>query len=138
MNEPDLSDHFDTPTLDERADEDTDGGGATANPPLARTSSEAASAGTNGGTSAALLNRDDIEHFRSRWNDIQVKFVDEPRSSVQQADALVSEAVDKITQIFGSERSTLESQWKQNNNVSTEDLRQALQHYRSFFNRLVG
>jgi len=28
-------------------------------------------------------------------------------------------------------------QWKQGDDVSTEDLRQALQHYRSFFNRLV-
>jgi hypothetical protein len=31
----------------------------------------------------------------------------------------------------------LESQWNQGSDVSTEDLRKALQHYRSFFNRLV-
>jgi hypothetical protein len=86
---------------------------------------------------AALLNREESEHFRSRWNEIQGKFVDEPRSAVQQADALVSEVVEQITQMFAKEHSSLEGQWKQGEEVSTEDLRKALQHYRSFFNRLV-
>ena len=96
-----------------------------------------APSGVNAGTSAALLGREESEHFRTRWNEIQGKFVDEPRSAVEQADALVSEAVEQITQMFASERSALESQWKQSNDVSTEDLRKALQRYRSFFNRLV-
>lgn len=86
---------------------------------------------------AALLDRDVSERLRTRWIEIQGRFVDDPRSAVQQADALVSEVVDKITQMFASEHSSLDSQWKQGNNVSTEDLRKALQHYRSFFNRLV-
>jgi hypothetical protein len=84
-----------------------------------------------------LLLREDSEHFRTRWNEIQQKFVDEPRDAVQQADALVSEVVDQITRMFATEHGTLEGQWKQGNDVSTEDLRKALQHYRSFFNRLV-
>jgi len=91
----------------------------------------------NAGSSAALLNREASEHFRLGWNEIQGKFVDEPRSAVQQADALVSEVVEQITQMFAKEHSSLEGQWKQGEEVSTEDLRKALQHYRSFFNRLV-
>jgi len=86
----------------------------------------------------SLLLREDSEHFRTRWNEIQGKFVDEPREAVQQADALVSEVVDQITRMFVTEHGILEGQWKQGNNVSTEDLRKALQHYRAFFNRLVG
>jgi hypothetical protein len=93
--------------------------------------------GTDVGALAALLNRDESEHLRERWNEIQGRFVDEPRSAVQQADALVSEVTEKITRMFASEHGSLESQWNQGNDVSTEDLRQALQHYRSFFNRLV-
>ena len=89
------------------------------------------------GSLAALLNLDLSEHLRTRWNEIQGRFVDEPRSAVQQADALVSEVVEKITQMFADEHDSLESQWKQGNDVSTEDLRLALQHYRAFFNRLV-
>ena len=91
----------------------------------------------NVGSLTALLNLDESEQLHTRWNAIQVGFVDEPRSAVQQADALVSEVIEKITQIFASEHGLLESQWKEGNNVSTEDLRKALQHYRSFFNRLV-
>jgi hypothetical protein len=92
---------------------------------------------TNVGSVAALLNHEESEHFRTLWNEIQGKFVDEPRSAVQQADVLVSEVIDKITEMFANEHSLLEGQWKEGKDVSTEDLRQALQHYRSFFNRLV-
>jgi hypothetical protein len=70
--------------------------------------------------------------------DIQVMFVDDPQSAVQQADALVSEVVGNITRMFASEHSALEVQWNQGKDLSTEDLRKSLQLYRSFFNRLVG
>ena len=88
-------------------------------------------------SSAALLNHEESEQFRASWSAIQGKFVDEPRSAVQQADTLVTEVIAKITEMFASEHSSLESQWNQGNEVSTEQLRQALQHYRSFFNRLI-
>jgi hypothetical protein len=88
-------------------------------------------------SSEALLKHEESEQFRASWNAIQGKFVDEPRSAVQQADTLVTEVIAKITEMFASEHSSLESQWNQGNEVSTEQLRQALQHYRSFFNRLV-
>jgi hypothetical protein len=93
--------------------------------------------GTNAGSLAALLNREESEHLRTRWNEIQGTFVDEPRSAVKQADVLVSEVIEEITQMFTTEHSSLEAQWNQGNEVSTEDLRKALQRYRSFFNRLV-
>jgi type VI protein secretion system component VasK len=105
--------------------------------PVGETITREASIGTNAGSSPALLDREESEHLRTRWNEIQGKFVDEPRSAVQQADALVSEVIEKINQIFANEHSSLEGQWNQGNNVSTEDLRKALQRYRSFFNRLV-
>ena len=38
---------------------------------------------------------------------------------------------------FANERSGLEKQWDRGDNVSTEDLRVALQRYRSFFDRLL-
>lgn len=93
--------------------------------------------GMSTGSVTSLLTLEETEHFRTLWNEIQGKFVDEPRSAVQQADALVSEVIDKIIAMFSKERSSLESQWKEGKDVSTEDLRQALQHYRSFFKRLV-
>lgn len=86
---------------------------------------------------SGLLNPEESERLRHRWNEIQGMFVDEPRAAVQQADALVSEVMEQITRMFTSEHSSLEGQWTQGNDVSTEDLRKVLQRYRSFFNRLV-
>ncbi len=87
---------------------------------------------------APLFNRDEAAQFRSRWNVIQGKFVDEPCAAVQQADALVTEVIEQVSKMFASELSLLEGQWNQGNEISTEDLRQTIQRYRSFFNRLIG
>jgi hypothetical protein len=85
-----------------------------------------------------LLSRGDIDDFRSRWDSIQTRFVDEPRQSVEEADSLVAEVMRQIAQMFANERSSLEEQWTRGDDVSTEDLRVALQRYRSFFNRLLS
>jgi hypothetical protein len=76
--------------------------------------------------------------FRRRWTDVQAAFVDEPRRAVEQADALVSDVVKRLTDGFGSARATLEHQWDRGDNVTTEDLRLTLQRYRSFFDRLLA
>lgn len=107
------------------------------NVPEAEVITQSAPISTNAGSSTALLDREESEHLHTRWNEIQSRFVDEPRSAVQQADTLVSEVIEKITRMFANKHSSLEAQWKQGNDVSTEDLRKALQRYRSFFNRLV-
>jgi hypothetical protein len=85
----------------------------------------------------ALLADEELDGFRGRWDAVQVGFVDEPRGSVQQADALVAELMQRLAQTFSDERTSLESQWEQGADVSTEDLRVALQRYRSFFDRLL-
>ncbi|MBP7692008.1 MAG: hypothetical protein KA764_08830 [Anaerolineales bacterium] len=105
-------------------------------PAAGRTTPEMAE-NTSVGSLAALLDHKVSERLRTRWNEIQGRFVDEPRVAVQQADTLVSEVIGQITQMFAGEHGALEGQWNQGQDVSTEDLRQALQRYRSFFNRLV-
>jgi hypothetical protein len=92
---------------------------------------------TNTELSTTLFTREESEHFRARWSEIQGQFVDEPHSAVQQADALISEVIEQITQKFTNEHSSLKGLWNQGNDASTEDLRKALQRYRSFFKRLV-
>jgi hypothetical protein len=106
--------------------------------PISQANTSEVQTDTNAGSLAALFSRDESQDFRSRWNEIQGKFVDEPRAAVEQADTLVLEVVEQITQMFAKEHNLLEGQWKQGNDVSTEDLRKALQQYRSFFNRLVA
>lgn len=75
--------------------------------------------------------------YESRWNDIQARFVDEPRGSVTDAESLVAEVIDEIAAEFASARAHLEDQWSRGDEVSTEDLRQAFRRYRSFFQRLL-
>ena len=72
-----------------------------------------------------LFGSEETQHFRDRWNEVQAKFVDEPRSSVQEADALVTELMTQFSQMLATERRTLEGQWYEGE-VSTENLRQIL------------
>jgi len=84
------------------------------------------------------LQENEIQELRSRWMNIQGQFVDEPRSAVEQADALVADAMERIQNGFNSERQLLDHHWTNNSDVSTEDLRTILQDYRAFFNRLLS
>ncbi len=88
-------------------------------------------------TREPLLPSDQSERFTSRWQEIQAGFVDEPQQSVEQADALVADLMQRLAAIFSQEREQLEAQWAQGDDVSTEDLRVALMRYRSFFDRLL-
>ena len=59
---------------------------------------------------ASLLPHDEETDLRRRWEEIQTRFA----------------------------REQLEGQWSRGEDVSTEDLRVALQRYRSFFQRLLS
>jgi hypothetical protein len=85
-----------------------------------------------------LLPQEEAAEFQRRWSDLQTTFVDEPRRSVQEGDALVAELMQRLAKSFAEERQGLEGQWDRGDDVSTEDLRIALQRYRSFFDRLLS
>jgi len=85
-----------------------------------------------------LLPPEGVDSFRALWHEIQVNFVDEPRESVQRADELVADVIQRISNVFAEERAKLESGWQDGGTPSTESLRVALQHYRSFFDRLLS
>ena len=85
-----------------------------------------------------LFPEDVASDFRSKWDRIQTSFVDEPRTAVQQADELVAQAIKRLAESFANERNRLESQWDRGDQINTEDLRVALQTYRSFFQRLLA
>jgi uncharacterized coiled-coil DUF342 family protein len=84
-----------------------------------------------------LFPQDELQNFRTRWDQVQTSFVDEPRAAVEQADSLVANVVKRIAEQFATEREQLEKQWDRGENVNTEDLRQALKRYRAFFDRLL-
>ena len=84
-----------------------------------------------------LFSESEMEEFRSQWSKVQTGFVDEPRRTVKDADKLVAAVMQRLAEGFANERSGLEKQWDRGEDVSTEDLRVALQRYRSFFDRLL-
>jgi hypothetical protein len=91
-----------------------------------------------GSESQLVLSKPQADEFRERWNTIQTAFIDEPRRSVKDADALVVDATKQISDAFASRRAQLEKQWSRGDEVSTEDLRVTLQQYRTFFSRLLS
>jgi hypothetical protein len=99
---------------------------------------EGATADVRDDEDAALLPEDQGTDFQGRWESIQTTFVDDPRNAVESADALVAELMQQLADGFARERERLEGQWSRGEDVSTEDLRVALQRYRSFFRRLLS
>jgi hypothetical protein len=89
-------------------------------------------------TERSLLADNDLSGLRSRWDDVQAAFVDNPKECVQKADTLVAEVVEQLTTGFSEARSRLEAQWARGESASTEDLRVALKRYRDFFQRLLS
>ncbi|MET9658267.1 hypothetical protein [Streptomyces sp. NPDC006510] len=96
-----------------------------------------AAAGEEGDGNAPLLGEEQ-EGFRSRWQRIQGNFVDDPREAVSAADTLVAEVMQALARTFSDHKQGLEGQWQRGEEVPTEELRVALQRYRSFFNRLLN
>lgn len=87
---------------------------------------------------APLFTQEAATDFRSRWDLVQRSFVDNPQEAVHAGDELVAQVIESLTQTFSTQRSQLESELKQTDQSSTENLRLALRRYRSFFERLLS
>jgi hypothetical protein len=84
---------------------------------------------------APLFTPDVSKDFRGRWDVVQRGFVDDPRQAVRQADELVSQVMKSLAESFSKERARIEAEADEK--ASTENLRIAFRHYRSFFERLL-
>jgi hypothetical protein len=109
---------------------------ATTTADIAKTANGNKRARTDGPVS--LFSEEEARDFRKRWEQVQTEFVDEPRGSVEKADQLVASTIKRLAEVFADERANLEREWAKGDNVSTEDLRQALRKYRSFFDQLLA
>ncbi len=107
-------------------------------PVSTRPNEASVNAAANKNVSTPLFSDSDVSDLRGRWSNVQAGFVDEPLHAVEEADKLVAAVMKRLAEGFANERSTLEKAWDRGDNVSTEDLRVALQRYRSFFDRLLN
>jgi hypothetical protein len=74
-----------------------------------------------------------VGRFRDRWRDLQAGFVDDPAQAVRNADELV----DEIMRELAERKHSIEEQWRDGPG-DTEELRVAIQEYRSFLNQLLN
>jgi hypothetical protein len=99
-----------------------------------------------------------VERYRSEWRLVQERFVDAPAESVGMAHRLLTSAMSDRGYPTGerSEQMSMlsvdhadvmteyrrgndvEQEWRARGTTDTEDLRQAMVHYRSVFDRVVG
>ena len=85
-----------------------------------------------------LLDAAQSEGFLARWSEVQARFVDDPQAAVREADGLVTELTQALASSFAAHREGLESSWRTGGEPGTEELRLALQQYRSLFQRLLA
>jgi hypothetical protein len=88
-------------------------------------------------SSARLFRPEAAERFRVEWQQIQTRFVDDPKDAVQGADHLLAEVLQSLTGTVTERKHELEGQWHGESETLTEDLRLALRRYRSFVNHLL-
>jgi hypothetical protein len=103
------------------------------------------------------LSREDVDRFGAAWRNVQAKFVDEPRAAVLEADRLIGEVMrsrgypvddpnrrlDDLSvdhaHVLNHYRAGREIVARyEGGNASTEDLRQAMVHFRALFDELVA
>jgi hypothetical protein len=85
-----------------------------------------------------LFSESEMGDFRSQWSNVQTKFVDERRRTVEDADKLGAAVMQRLAEGFANERSGLEKQW--GTMVTTCPLRTCASPYSvidPFFDRLL-
>jgi hypothetical protein len=103
------------------------------------------------------LSREDADRFSAAWRNVQAKFVDEPRTAVLEADRLIGEVMrsrgypvddsDRRLDDLSVDHAHVLSHYRagreivarhESGSASTEDLRQAMVHFRALFDELVA
>lgn len=103
------------------------------------------------------LSAEDQARFDTRWREVQSQFVDDPAGAVARADGLITEVmqvrgypIDDFTQraadisvdhpiVVENYRAAHDIALRRaRGEASTEDLRQAMVHYRALFSELIG
>ena len=76
------------------------------------------------------------DSMNMRWREIQVMFVDDPRTSAEQAASLVDDSVQELVAFVREQQDSLLAAWH-DQDTGTEELRTVVQHYRAFGTRLA-
>ncbi|MEU5938727.1 hypothetical protein ABZ807_05985 [Micromonospora sp. NPDC047548] len=86
---------------------------------------------------AMLFDADAAQGFRDRWREVQLRFVDDPRAAVGEAQSLVEEAIRALSDALAAQKEKLGG-WQAAGSADTEQLRVAVRQYRDFLDRVLG
>ncbi|MFG1676842.1 hypothetical protein [Micromonospora sp. NPDC049282] len=89
------------------------------------------------GDAATLFAPEAAQGFRDRWRDVQLRFVDDPKAAVGEAESLVEEAIEALSTALREQRTRLGA-WQESGSSDTEQLRMAVRGYRDFLDRVLG
>ncbi|WP_432828408.1 hypothetical protein [Dactylosporangium sp. CA-092794] len=88
-------------------------------------------------SSAPLTTEAHAYEVRTRWQELQLRFVDDPQTAAGEAERLVDDALAGVTASLNARKDQL-STWRASGRDDTEQLRAAVHGYRDFLNHLVG
>jgi hypothetical protein len=94
----------------------------------------------------------DAEQFNAQWQEIQFRFVDDPRGSVTEAAEIVAQvtakmeaaiqerqrAIEERQHAIQEQQRSLRGRWGEDTNADTEALRETLRMYKTFLDQLIG
>jgi hypothetical protein len=94
----------------------------------------------------------DAEQFTAQWQEIQFRFVDDPRGSVTEAADVVAQvtakmetaiqerqrAIEERQRAIAEQQRSLRGRWGEGSNADTENLRETLRMYKTFLDQLIG
>ena len=90
--------------------------------------------------------------FNAQWQEIQFRFVDDPRGSVTEAADIVAQvtakmeaaiqerqrAIQERQNAIQEQQRSLRGRWGEDSNADTEALRETLRMYKTFLDQLIG
>jgi hypothetical protein len=94
----------------------------------------------------------DAAAYTDQWQQVQFRFVDDPRGSVTEAAEIVKQITGKLEnaiqerlqaiqqrqRAIQEQQKSLDSRWGEGSNADTETLRETLRMYKTFLDQLVG
>ncbi|OLB77665.1 MAG: hypothetical protein AUI14_15475 [Actinobacteria bacterium 13_2_20CM_2_71_6] len=78
-----------------------------------------------------------VDGFKDRWQQIQLRFIDDPRRAAEQAQVLVGDVCRELTDGLSRQRGDLD-RWQGAQLEDTEELRVTVRRYRDLLDRLFG
>jgi hypothetical protein len=87
----------------------------------------------------------DAAEFKAQWQQVQFRFVDDPRGSVTEAANVIAQVTAKLEaaiaerqRAIAERQRTLRDRWSEGKSTDTESLRETLLMYRTFLDQLTG